>query len=704
MAEVIGNYSLAAAVLTASAAILLAILAARSASAVALGRARWAIVLFTGLLTLAAAALLSALADSDFHFAYVAEHTERSLPLGYKLAAFWAGQAGSLLLWGWMIAALSVLAVFIPRGRSVREQAVTAAALAGVLAFFSALLLFAANPFTPVDSLPDDGQGMNPMLQHWAMILHPPALFLGYAACTIPFAFMLAAVATGQTDDRWLPGCRRWVLLAWLFLTAGIVLGAKWAYVELGWGGYWAWDPVENASLLPWFTATALLHSMMVQQRRGMFRAWNAVLLALTFLMCIFGTYLTRSGVVQSVHSFGASLIGTFFLVFLVLITVGSAALLIVRRRTFRPGNQMECLAGREGAFLASNILLVLMLAATLWGTLYPALSQLFTGQQAAVQTSFYAATVIPLALAELALMSVGPLLTFGKDAGGVLVRRLRVPLMGAAAAVVLAAILGLRPWQALAAVAIAVSAVLCIALDFGAAVLARRGATRENPLAAAAGLLAASHRRYGAQLAHLGAAMLMIGVVGSSLFTSKETIELKPGQSAQVGRYTLTLSAVGEDRQVNFTALDAALALSVPDHADPLRVLHPQVRTYDKYADQPKREVALDGSWLRDVYVVLAGFTPADQTAVFEVTLNPLVVWVWIGALVGILGGVICLLPRLLPLPQTQPVAAPEAQPPKFSRGWHSRATPPAPTPAVPLPPASRRAGRGKIPTGVVS
>jgi len=303
------------------------------------------------------------------------------------------------------------------------------------------------------------------------------------------------------------------------------------------------------------------------------------------------------------------------------------------------------------------------MLAATLWGTLYPAISQLATERQASVNASFYAATVIPLALAVLALMSVGPLLFFGKTAGPALSRRLLVPGAGAAAAAILALGLGLRSWQAVAAAAIAASTALCILTDLAASLTARCRATGENPPAAAARMIAANHRRYGAQLAHLGMVLLMVGITGSSLFAAKQTIELKPGQSARVGSSTLTLNSVQEQRQANLSALDATLSLR--DGSAPPRLLHPEVRTYDKYhdPDQAKREVALDCSWRRDVYVVLDGYTPADQTAVFEVTLNPLVVWVWIGALVCCLGAIVCLLPRPQTQPQEQPAALPVAQ-----------------------------------------
>ncbi len=320
------------------------------------------------MLCVSSVALIIALLGSDFSLDYVARFTDRALPAGYKLAAFWAGQEGSLLLWAVLLAVLSTIAVFtLNRQQSIGQSAATIATLSVVCAFFALLILFAANPFAASADIPDDGNGLNPMLQDWAMIAHPPLLFLGYAGFTIPFALMVGALLSGRRDDHWIDATRRWALFAWLFLTIGIVLGAKWAYVELGWGGYWAWDPVENASLLPWLTGTAFIHSLMVQQHRGMFRIWNAALLAVTFVLCIFGTYLTRSGIVDSVHGFGESLIGTFFLAFLLVVVVFSVGLIVWRarpavaaqigrpdrpRRRF-PGHQRS--AGRDDAGCADR-------------------------------------------------------------------------------------------------------------------------------------------------------------------------------------------------------------------------------------------------------------------------------------------------------------------------------------------------------------
>ncbi len=361
----LGTYSLSGAVLASALGVLLAVAAGVLEKPSLLGPARWMLAMVAALITSASAALLQALVQSDFTIAYVASYTERALPLGYKLAAFWAGQAGSLLFWTWALSLMALVAAFAHKRRTAGEHAAMLGTLAAVGLFFCTLMLFAVNPFDPTPIVVRDGNGLNPLLQNPAMIAHPPILFLGYAGFTIPFALLIGALVADRRDAGWMIQARRWLLGSWLFLTVGILLGAWWAYVELGWGGYWAWDPVENASLLPWLTATAVLHSIMIQQQRGMFRIWNAAFIAATFLLCVFATYLTRSGIVQSVHSFGQSPIGWFFLSFLVLGVLVVAGLMIARRRTLAGDRPLESVVNREGAFLAGNVLFLSLRGST---------------------------------------------------------------------------------------------------------------------------------------------------------------------------------------------------------------------------------------------------------------------------------------------------------------------------------------------------
>lgn len=659
MTAMIGNYSLCAAVLVAAGTILAALSAAKAPSAAALRAARWGIGVMAGLFTISSIALLVSLVQSDFSLAYVASYTELKLPIGYKLAAFWAGQEGSLLLWAWALGIMALILVITRRRDEGREHAVALLALSVVCGFFAALMLFAANPFIAQAVTPADGHGLNPMLQNIGMIAHPPALFLGYAGFTIPFVLMLGALVSGKVDAQWLAVSRRWILASWLFLTIGIVLGAQWAYVELGWGGYWAWDPVENASLLPWLTGTALLHSVMVQQHRNMFRVWNPVLAAVTFLLCIFGTYLTRSGVIESVHAFEKSLIGTFFLFFLVLCTIISAAVILIRVRLLRYQRPLESMVSREGASLVGIILLSVMTALTLLGTIFPIISRTLTGDPVTVKQNFYNVAVLPFALVVVAAMAVAPFLSYGAVAGSKLLRDLRIPvIISVLTAIVVWILGGRRLWAVATALAVGMI-VTGIVMDFIRCCLLRMRNGGENPLVAAVRLVDSNHRRYGGHVVHLGIAMIVAGVAGSSLFNQKENFELAPGQSATLGRYRLTLQSVQDLREANFNAVQAQVMVDRGD-GQPI-FLQPQIRKYDK-AEQRNGEVAIHFNWREDLYLTLAGASDDRSLVAIQAIINPLVIWIWIGGIAMTLGGLLCLLPPLLPASRRSevPAAAP--------------------------------------------
>jgi len=645
MTEIIGNIGLCLAMLAACVGVLLALTGILRA-------ARICITVIAAMLGLASAALIAALINGDFRIEYVAHYTERALPLGYKLAAFWAGQEGSLLLWALLLAAMSVVFVITRRRDPSEQAAASLAALACVLLFFAALMLFAANPFKTNAEIPDDGHGLNPMLQDPGMIAHPPLLFLGYAGYTFPFVMLIGALVAGRRDADWLAAVRPWAIISWLFLSIGILLGAQWAYVELGWGGYWAWDPVENASLLPWLTGTALLHSIMVQQHRGMFKKWNAMLIAATFVLCVFGTYLTRSGVIQSVHAFEKSLIGTFFLVFLAVLIVISAALIFARRTRLTSEHQLEGLLGREGMFLATNVLLVGMTLLTLVGTVFPLISRSISGQEVTVSAAFYNKVVAPLGLLLVALMALGPMLTYGPQAAGRLARASMIPAIGSIGSI--AFLLGQdvrNPW-ALVCGAIVGFAILAIGGDFGRTLRHRRATTHESLPSAIIHLLDSNHRRYGGQLTHLGMLMIIVGVVGSSLFSINQTHQLTPGQSVTVGGRKIEFVKIEEVRNLNFSAVQADIRLTEADGS--VTALHPQRRFYDK-SEQPNAEVAIQSSWRDDVYLNLSGWEngggegkPFTTMAAIQVIVNPLVGLLWTGGIVLAVGGVVCLTPRL--------------------------------------------------------
>ncbi len=651
MTELIGNFGLCGAVLAAAVALLACVAAARLQAPAWLGRARVALALVWLCLTGAAVALGAALVTADMQFAYVASHTERALPVAYRVAAFWSGQEGSLLLWAWMLAGLTVLAAICRRRLSGPAEPGTLGTLAAISLFFAALMIFAANPFVRVPGqVPLDGHGLNPQLQHWSMVAHPPMLFLGYAGFAIPFAIMMGSLIAGCTANTWVSQIRRWVIASWLFLGAGIALGAWWAYVELGWGGYWAWDPVENASLLPWLTGTALIHSIIVHEHRGMLKGWSIGLTALTFILCIFGTYLTRSGVIQSVHAFGESLVGTFFLVFLVVLVAASLAVILRRRALLRPDHKLESLVGREGISLFGNVLFLIMTATTLVGTIFPLISGLFMKEPVSVGAGFYNHVVAPMGLVVAALMAVGPLLVYGVAAAGSLRKGLLVPGVVAALAVAASVLLGLRNVTAMVCVAITVLAVVVMVFTFVRTIRMQVRFAGAGVLATTARVIDTNHRRYGGQLSHLGIVLVVLGVAGSSLYSEKQVIKLTPGQTARVGRFDLRFDGLREVRHTNFTAVEASVSIVGPSGA--ARTLTPQRRFYDK-AEDASSEISIRAGLREDLYLALAGWDTGGQRAAIQVLINPLTSWIWIGAVVLSLGGVFTLAPRLLPKPR---------------------------------------------------
>jgi cytochrome c-type biogenesis protein CcmF len=660
MTTYIGNYSLCAAVLVAVVILLVSLAAMRSGSQNLYRICRRGMGILFALLTLASVMLMTAMAQSDFSLNYVVRYTERALPTGYKLAAFWAGQEGSLLLWGWLLAVIGVVFAFQFRNDENAQHAAAFGTLAAVIAFFAALMLFAASPFTPVDAPVADGRGLNPMLQDPGMIIHPPILFVGYAGFTIPFALLVASLIARRSDDEWLARARPWVVWSWLFLGAGILLGAQWAYVELGWGGYWAWDPVENASLLPWLTGTALLHSSIGQRSRGVFKRWNAFLAAATFILCIFGTYITRSGVVDSVHTFGKSLVGTFFFVFLVLTTLFSTVLVLVRWGTLKPERPIESYVSREGIFLAGNILLVAMTVLTTLGTMFPAITRAAAGQSLTVSQSFYNRAVLPLALLMVAVMALAPVLGYGRNVAKKLLNNLAIPLAVAVVSIVILAVLGIRSVWALSSAAVCAVLLVSILIDTARGVRARQRNTHENLFVATLKLLDANHRRYGSHVVHAGVALMVIGIAGSSLYNTKETLQLRPGDASKVGRYNLKLEKLHETRDVNFSAVEAVVTLVDP--SGNRHDLRPQRRFYDK-AEDANSEVALRSGWREDLYVTLAGWEDGGKLVALQVLINPLMKWIWVGGIAVAVGAIVALLPRVFAAPQFIPVDANEVE-----------------------------------------
>lgn len=653
MIETVGSLCLSGTILAAVSAMLASIVAARQETPDGSRRwmrmTRWLILAIGLLFTGAIGLLLTALQTDDFRISYVASYSERAMFAGYKFAALWAGQAGSLLLWAWLLSMLSAVAVFGWRKLEGREHALAHCMLALACGFFGTLLLFTANPFDLVEGgAAADGHGLNPQLQDLAMIIHPPLLFLGYAGFTMPFAMLVGVLVKRPSDNKWLGTIRRWVLFSWVFLGAGIVMGAWWAYIELGWGGYWAWDPVENASLLPWLTSTALLHSMMVQQHRGMFKIWNASLVAATFLLCIFGTYITRSGVIDSVHAFGESLLGLFFLVFLLGTSALAIGLIVWRRKALAPPKPIEGLVSREGAILAGNVLLTIMTLVTLIGTIFPLIGPWIGAAGVTVKAPFYNRVVAPMAIGLVGLMAVAPALAFGTQAAKKIAQNLRWPAAGVVLVTSVVAFLLTHNIWALLCVAIVTLGTGAVIVDFVRCLAARRHSTHEAFPVSVVRLIDRDHRRYGGQLAHLGLMMIVVGVAGSSLFSTESTHKVKTGDSFEQAGFSLRLASIGDIRGINYSAVQATVDMT--DGRGAKETITPQVRFYDKWSEQPNAEIALRSTWTEDLYISLAGWEQGGTVAAIQVRVNPVVLWIWLGGIVMVAGGCFCMLPRLIP------------------------------------------------------
>jgi cytochrome c-type biogenesis protein CcmF len=596
----------------------------------------------------AAVALVIAAFGNDFSIAYILQHSNRALPGAYKFAALWAGQEGSLLFWAWLLATYG-LVLRLRHKVDTRLVAHASVIVAAVQVFFLLLVVFAASPFSLVQgALPEDGNGLNPLLQYPEMVAHPPLLYLGYVGFTIPFAFALAALIMRYPGEKWIHITRRWTMVTWGFLTAGIFLGAHWAYSVLGWGGYWGWDPVENASLLPWLTGTAFLHSVMMQEKRGMLKVWNVWLIFTTFLLSILGTFLTRSGVVSSVHAFAESSIGTWFLSFLVL-TLATCVFFFVKNRShLRSEHRLESLVSRESSFLFNNLVLLVACFTVLWGTLFPVLSEWVRGTKETVGPPFFNRVNIPAALLLLLLTAVGPLLTWRRTSLDSLKRNFLWPALGALAVMAALLIGGLRPWEdqsyfySLVAITLAALVIFTIFSEFyrGAHLVARY--TGKNLLSSAVQLTRRNTRRYGGYIVHFGAVVIIIGIAGAAFNRDKEQ-EMPKGAEMQIGSYRLISDSFTEDDNDNYRSEWAIIR--VMKHGRPIATMYPELRFY-KTSGQPATIVANRSTPKEDLYLVYAGRNQDTGAPIIRAHLNPLVMWIWIGVYLVLIGTVIALLP----------------------------------------------------------
>ncbi|MFB0535016.1 MAG: heme lyase CcmF/NrfE family subunit [Anaerolineae bacterium] len=605
--------------------------------------ARNAVFVVGGMTTVAAVALLYALITRDFSLEYVASYTSRDLPLFYTVSAFWAGQAGSLLLWAWTLALLSVAVLIQHQDEQQELLPYVTAVLMTTEAFFLILMLFASNPFARLGFTPPNGQGLNPLLQNLGMIFHPVTIYLGYVGFTVPFAFAVAALITGRLDDAWIRATRRWTLISWLFLSIGIGLGAQWAYLELGWGGYWGWDPVENASLMPWLTGTAYLHSVMIQERRGMLKVWNLLLILFTFGLTLLGTFITRSGIIESVHAFGVSSLGPYFLAFIALTVFGFLFLLFRRLAELRGENELDSLVSRESSFLLNNLILMGAAFATLWGTLFPMISEAVTGQEIAVSAPFFNQVNGPIFMVLIALIGVCPLIGWRRASPENLWRSFLWPM--GAGLVVAGALLALEVRQGYALLAFGICAfvVMAIVLEFWRGMRARQRMTGENPLTALVRLTGKNQRRYGGYIVHLGVVFMAVGIVGSTFFKQETQASLAPGETLALGSYTLEYVKLAEVPAQNHTKVLATV--NVYRDGRLLGVITPE-KDYHHNQSEPTTEVAIRTTLAEDLYVILAGWEDGGAVASFKVIINPLVVWLWIGGAVLTAGTTFALWP----------------------------------------------------------
>jgi cytochrome c-type biogenesis protein CcmF len=583
---------------------------------------------------IAAAVLVQALVRHDFSFVYVASHTNRTLPTVYALSAFWGGQEGSLLLWLLILSGYGALAVALNR-RLMRDLvAWVVPVIGGIATFFSFVLVFVASPFD-TQTAPLDGAGLTPSLQNPYMVAHPPMLYLGYVGLSIPFAFAAGAMLSGRTDERWIVATRRWTLAAWAFLGFGQLLGSHWAYVEVGWGGYYAWDPVENAALMPWLAATAFLHSVMIQERKGMLKVWNMVLVALAFELSVFGTFLTRSGVVNSIHSFAKSPIGGWFLAFVVISTVFSVSLILWRLPLLKAKTKLESALSREAAFLYNNLLLVALCLTVLWGVLFPIVTHLVKGESRTMGRPYYDFFLRSFGLPLLLLMAIGPLVAWRKTSVRSLLRSLTWPIVVSAVAGVV-----------LVAIGAGSSKPGLIAYTFSAFVLGTIGQELVKGTRATGSLftlIARNRRRYGGYVVHAAVVLLAIGIAGSSAYQTTREIHLSPGQSAEVAGYRLTYQGVDPIRNdPNRTGGYAVLNVTGRWNG----TLRTGDVTYTGF-QETDRDVGIKTDWLRaqDLYVI-ADFQKGSPVVFFKVLVKPLVNLIWVAGILFVIGSLIALWP----------------------------------------------------------
>lgn len=598
------------------------------------------------LIILASGFLTYSLINHDFSIKYVYDYTSSDLPLFYAVSAFWAGQEGSLLLWGLVLSIFAALLIYQNRRDYDIIYVYVSFIVLIVQTFFIFLMTFVTNPFTTIPAGQADGMGLNPLLQNPGMVIHPPTTYIGYIGFTIPFAYAMASLYLRRRDNWWIKKSRRWTIFAWLFLTIGNIVGAMWAYVELGWGGYWGWDPVENASLMPWLVSTAYLHSVMIQERRNMLKGWNIFLIVLTFELTIFGTFLVRSGVISSVHAFGESTLGSYLLAFIGISSLAVISVVFDKSNLLRSENEFDAILSRESSFLLNNLVLVGMMFAVLWGTLFPIISEAITGTKISVKAPFFNQVISPLGYVLLILIGICPLISWKKATWSNFSRNFIYPFLAGLIAAIVAYIYQVRLTGSLIIIfgAFFVSTTILIEIYRGART--RVVLKGENIITGVYSIFKRQKRRYGGYIVHLGVVIIFVGIMASNAFQQSVEKNIKVGEQINIKKYRIEAAEIFQGKKRN--AQLEGVRLKVYKNNKYVGEILPTKAFYPN-SDQPATEVAIRSSYQEDLYAIFAGLSENDLISL-KIVVNPMVSWIWAGAWVILGGAIITLLEKPRP------------------------------------------------------
>ncbi len=596
------------------------------------------------LVTLASSCLIYALVTTDFSIRYVVFNTTRATPIYYRVTGLWGALEGSLLLWEWILIIFSGLVAWIYKDRHRELMPWVLMIFSTVSAFFLAVIAFASNPFESVLPIPLDGRGLNPLLEDANMLTHPPLLYTGFVALTVPYAFAMAALIKGKLDEAWIVTTRRWTIIAWFFLTMGNLVGAWWSYHVLGWGGYWAWDPVENAAFMPWLPATAFLHSIQVQERRHTLKVWNLSLIIIAFSLTIFGTFLTRSGILSSIHAFSSGPVGFIFLSFLAFILLASFGLLAYRADQLKGQPELDAVVSRESAFLLNNVVLVSALFTILLGTIFPLISEVVTGVQVSVGAPYFNTVTVPLFLLLVFLMGVGPMIAWKKASWDNLRRNFLWPSVASLLIALTLLIWWVRDFLPLLGFTLSAFVVFTILFDTALAVRARRRIAGEGVAAALVTLARRNQRRYGGLTVHLGIVLIVLGIAGSMSYSVERQATLNLGESLEIGRYHILFEGLKGSQQPTHYRVEGSFKVFNNGHE--LGVLSPALKFFPSQ-QSPVGRAVFRSTFTEDLYLILSGFSDLQQNqATLKVLVRPLLAWMWIGGLVIVLGTLVSLWP----------------------------------------------------------